>query len=95
MHGGADGVAHVLPDHREPGRLGHRLDRPAHLVEPLAGAELVDAGEQALLGDLHQPGRLRGDLPDPGGVGGVAVVALDDRPAVHRDDVPLLEDDRR
>ena len=34
------------------------------------------------------------DLPDTHGVGGVAVVALDDGPAVDRDDVALVEDDR-
>ena len=34
------------------------LDGPTHLVEAVPGPELVDAGEQALLGDLHQPGGL-------------------------------------
>ena len=92
VHGGPDGVAHVLPDDREPGPLGHVLDGPAHLVEAVPAAELLDPGPQAALGDLDEPGGLGRDLPDGHGEGGVAVVALDDRPAVDRQDVALLED---
>ena len=61
------------------------------LVEAVAGPQLLDPGPQAPLGDLHQPGRLGRDLADAHRVGGVAVVALDDRAAVDRDDVALLE----
>ena len=95
VHGRADGVAHVLPDHREPGRLGHLLDGPAHLVEAVARPELLDAGGTGSASVTSiSAGGLGRDLPHPHGVGGVAVVALDDGPAVHRDDVPLLQDHR-
>ena len=41
------------------------------------------------LGHLDESFRLVADLTDARGVGGVAVVALDDGPAVDRDDVPF------
>ena len=68
-----------------------RLDGVADVGEAAAGDHGLDAGAQRRLGDLEQPLRLVGDLPDAGGEGGVAVVALDDRPAVDGDDVALVE----
>ncbi len=91
MHGGADGVAGVLPHDAVAGGLGHLLHGVADVGQPVAVDHLVDAGEEALVGHLDQTGGLLGDLADGRGEGGVAVVALDDRPAVDRDDVALLQ----
>src|SRR5947208_2410848 len=77
VHGGADPVADVLPNDREPGPLGDGLDGVADVGEAVAVADLVDARQQALLGDLHQAAGLLADLPDGDGDGGVAVVPLD------------------
>jgi tetratricopeptide (TPR) repeat protein len=91
VHGRADGVADVLPHHGEPGALGHRLDGVADVRQAVALDHLVDGLPQAALGDVDQPLRLGGHLADRHGEGGVAVVALDDRPAVDRQDVALLQ----
>ncbi len=91
VHGRPDGVADVLADHGVAGRLGHVLDGPAHLVEPVPRRELLDPGPQAALGDLHEPLGLGRDPPHGRRVGGVAVVPLDDGPAVDREDVALLQ----
>ena len=91
VHGRPDGVAHVLPDHAEAGRLGHVLDRPADLVEGVALGHLLDPGPEAPLGDLQQLLGLLGDGADAHGEGGVAVVALNDGAAVDGEDVPLLQ----
>ena len=48
-------------------------------------------GPERLLGDPHQLGGLRGDLAHGHGDGRVAVPAVDDRAAVDRDDVAVLE----
>ena len=59
--------------------------------EPPPGCIGLDAGDQRRLRDVDEPLRLGVDLPHPGGEGGVAVPALDDRPAVDRDEVALLQ----
>ena len=64
--------------------------RPTSL-RALPLVELLDPGPQAALGDVEQLLGLLGDRPDAHGEGGVAVVALDDGPAVDGEDVPLLE----
>src|SRR5262249_51603269 len=46
---------------------------------------------QRLLGDLDEAGALGVDAPDGSGERGIAVPTVDDRPAVDRDDVALLE----
>src|SRR5436190_20326952 len=92
VHGRADAVAHVLLHDRVAGPLGDGLHRVADVGEAVAVADLGDGGLEALLGDLHEPAGVLADLADRDGDGGVAVVALDDRPAVEGDDVALLED---
>ncbi len=91
VHGGADGVPDVLAHDAEAGRLGHVLDGAADLVQRVALGQLRDARPQAALGHLDQLLRLLGDAADAHGERGVAVVALDDRPAVDGEDVALLE----
>ena len=44
VHRRADGVAHVLPHDREPGRLGDRLHGVADVGQPVAVDHLRDAG---------------------------------------------------
>ena len=51
-----------------------------------------DGGVEALERHVDEALRLGVDRPHAGGEGGVAVPAVDDRPAVDRDDVALLED---
>ncbi len=62
--------------------------------EPVAVHHLGDPGPERLLGDLDQAGALGVDSADARGERGVAVPAVDDRPAVDRDDVALLEHPR-
>src|SRR5207248_5554855 len=91
VHGRADAVPDVLPDHRVAGILGDSLDGVADVGEAIPVTDLGDGGLQALVGDLHQPAGVLAHLAHGDGHRRVAVVALDDRPAVEGDDVPLLE----
>ena len=76
-------------------------EKPAASATPCTAAPMSEsrppgcmasiAGREGRLGDVDQPLRLGVDLPHPGGEGGVAVPALDDRAAVDGDEVALLE----
>ena len=95
VHRGADPVADVLAHHREPGRLGD-LPSTAAPMSPsvLAGdapASIAASSEPRVTS--MQPPRLVVDLADRDRDRGVGVPALDDRPAVDRDDVAVLEHD--
>ncbi len=59
--------------------------------DPTAGLHLGDAGLEAGLGHGDELAALLVDLAHRGSEGGVAVPAVDDRPAVDGDDVALLE----
>ncbi len=91
MHLGADRVTDVLAHDREPRRFRDLLHRAADLVEPLTDDELVDPRPERTFGHLEESFRGRTHLADRCGVGGVTVVALDDRARVDRDDVALFE----
>jgi len=54
VHGGTDGVPHVLAHDRKTSRLGDVLDRSSDLVEPVAHAQLVDTRPHRSLGHLEQ-----------------------------------------
>jgi hypothetical protein len=54
---------------------------------------LVDRSFERPTGDRHEAGRLVVDLADRDRHRGVGVPPLDDRPAVDRQDVTLLEHD--
>ncbi len=90
VHGGADPVAHVLAHDGEPGPLGDALDRGADVAEPVTLHHLVDRRLERPAGHLDEALRLVVDLADRHGHRGVGVPALDDRPAVDREDVALL-----
>ena len=80
-------------------------EKPAASATPCTAAPMsesrpprlhrLDPGRERRLGDVDEALRLGVDLPDAGGEGGVAVPALDDRPAVDGDEVALLEPVRR
>src|SRR3954468_6109842 len=91
VHGRADPVADVLPNHRVPGALGDALDGVADVGQPVAVADLGDGRLQALLGDLHHPAGVLADLTHGDRDGRVTVVALDDRPTVEGEYVALLQ----
>src|SRR5690606_13909830 len=91
VHRRADAVADVLPHDVEPGALDRRLDGCAQVAQAGAGHQLGDARLERPARHLDEP---LGDRVGPahgGGEGGVAVVAVDDRPAVDRDDVALIQ----
>ena len=75
----------------KPAAVDDRLDRGADVAQPVAGHGRVDRGLQRGPGHVDQPLRLVVDLADRNGHRGVGVPALDDRAAVDRDDVALLE----
>ena len=91
VHRGADRVAHVLAHHGEARRLGDALDRATDLVQAVADAQLVDARPQGALGHVDERCAAALIVTHARGVGRVAVVALDDRAAVDRDDVALFQ----
>src|SRR5437588_5052500 len=90
MHGRPDPVADVLANDGVAGPLGHRLHSVADVGEPVAVADLGDGGLQALVGDLHQAAGVFAHLAHRDGDRRVAVVALDDGPAIEGEDVALL-----
>ena len=91
MHLGADGVPDIAPYDREPGPFGYGLHRQSDIVQAVALRQLADAGQQALFRHPQQLFCKRRDIAHPDGHRRVAVVALDDRPAVERDDVAFLQ----
>ena len=87
VHRGADAVADVLADHREPGRSATG-PRPRHRCRRAVPSTVAAmAASSAAPGDVDEPLGLRVDLADRDRDRGVGVPALDDRPAVDRDDV--------
>ena len=74
-----------------PAPFGDGLHRGADVVQAIAVLHLGDPGPQAVLGHPDQLLGVGADVADADGVGGVAVVALDDGATVDRQDVAVLQ----
>ena len=94
VHGGADPVADVLAHHREPGRA-RRCPRPRRRRRrgggPPPPASIAASSDRR----VTSMSRFDSSSTSPIGHGdrGVGVPALDDRPAVDREDVAVVEHD--
>jgi hypothetical protein len=67
------------------------LDRRADIAQPRAGAGLLDADHQALIGHVDQAARLERHVTHQIHAAGIAVPAIEQRRHVDIDDVAVLE----
>src|SRR3546814_514720 len=94
VHGPPDAVAAVVLEDRETRGAHHALHGVTEVTEGAAGHDLLDAGLQGTPARLDQLPVGVAALPHRGRECSIAVPTLDDRTAVDRHDVALLQHPR-
>ena len=91
VHRGADAVTTVVGHDAVRGALrpGRALEGVRDVAEPSAGADLLDACPHGRPARRRELLVIRADRPDGDGHRGITVPAVEDRPAVDRDQVAL------
>ena len=91
VHVPADAVADVLAHDRVPVGLDERLDGGADVADVVARPGGGDAEVERLAGGVDEPAHLRGGLAAGDRESAVRPPAIEDQPAVERDEVAVVD----